>query len=266
MRTRHFTLPEHNIISLSAVCVCELTQADITYRGRAEQKLVPLKLLLLAVNNANKDFVSSLSPSHLSLILKFIPPFIHLLICSFSIFLSLACLCLSTVLHPSFLLSPLPFCSSRQMVSVSLGWLQNQRCYSFFSSIAPFLPLSLPSLILVSSHCGAFNARYHMVAKSSWRCGGTFIGASKHSCNNAHQGSGFFITLMLKRANPSTLLASTRTHSTPLPSLNTKPQIGWESLQEGCNHKPHSASDVMCWRDARHTRQRGYKVTMFLCF
>lgn len=78
MRTRHFTLPEHNIISLSAVCVCELTQADITYRGRAEQKLVPLKLLLLAVNNANKDFVSSLSPSHIS------PLFLSLFLLSFT--------------------------------------------------------------------------------------------------------------------------------------------------------------------------------------
>lgn len=50
------------------------------------------------------------------------------------------------------------------------------------------------------------------------------------------------------------------------PSLNTKPQIGWDALQEGCNHKPHSASDVMCWRDACHMRQPGYKVTTFLCF
>ncbi len=155
------------------------------------------------------------------------------------------------------------------MVSVSLGWLRNQRCYSFFffTSIAPSLPLSLPSLILVSSHCGAFNASYHMVAESSWRCREAFIGASKHSCNNAHQDSEFFITLMLDRSDPSK-----PPHHPPKPtqllspSLNTKPQIGCESLLEGGNHKPHSASDVMCWRDARHTRQLAYKVTMFLCF
>lgn len=102
------------------------------------------------------------------------------------------------------------------MVSVSLGWLRNQRCNSFFSSIAPSLPLSLPSLILVSSHCGAFNASYHMVAESSWRCRGAFIGASKHSCNNARQGSEFFITLMLDRADPSNL---PHPHPNPLNSF-----------------------------------------------
>lgn len=136
----------------------------------------------------------------------------------------------------------------------------------FFSSIAPFLPFSLPSLILVSSHCGAFNASYHMVAESSWRCGGAFIGALKHSCNNAHQGSEFFITLMLDRADPPSSSLPPKSIQLLSPSLNTKPQIGWDALQEGCNHKPHSASDVMCWRDACHMRQQGYKVTMFLCF
>ena len=65
------------------------------------------------------------------------------------------------------------------------------------------LCLSLPSLILVSSHCGAFNASYHMVAESSWRCGEAFIGALKHSCNNARQGSRFLITFMLYQVNPT---------------------------------------------------------------
>lgn len=50
------------------------------------------------------------------------------------------------------------------------------------------------------------------------------------------------------------------------PSLNTKPQIGLDSLLEGGNHKPHSASDVMCWQAAHNTRQQPYKVTMCLCF
>lgn len=133
----------------------------------------------------------------------------------------------------------------------------------FFFPPSLLLCLSLPSLILVSSHCGAFNASYHMVAESSWRCRGVFIGASKHSCNNARQGSEFFITLMLDWANPPPPPKPTQLLS---PSLNTKPQIGWDSLLEGGNHKPHSASDVMCWRDARHTRQQACKVTMFLGF
>lgn len=45
------------------------------------------------------------------------------------------------------------------------------------------------------------------------------------------------------------------------PSLNTKPQIGWDSLLEGGNHKPHSAGDVISWRAARNTRQQAHRVT-----
>lgn len=169
--------------------------------------------------------MSSLSPSlHHSLTIKF---FIFSFIDSpshlFSLHIFIPFLSLFTVPHLSILQSPLPHSSPRQMVSVSLGWLQNQRCnsFSFFFSIAPSLPLSLPSLILVSSHCGAFNSSNHMVAESSWRCREAFIGASKHSCNNARQGSEFFITLMLDRADPSippgSPTAPTQTHSTPFP-------------------------------------------------
>lgn len=85
---------------------------------------------------------------------------IHLLICYFSI---------------SFLTLPILLFYPRQMVSASLRWLWNQKCNSFFFyAIAPFLPFSLPSLILVSSHCGAFNASYHMVAESRAEVWGSF--------------------------------------------------------------------------------------------
>lgn len=112
----------------------------------------------------------------------------------------------------------------------------------------------------------AYNASYHMVAENSWRCRGAFIGASKHSCNNAHQGSEFFITLMLDRGDPPAPPLPPKPTQLLSPSLNTKPQIGWDSLLERGNHKPHSANDVMCWRDARFTRQQASKATMFLCF
>lgn len=83
-------------------------------------------------------------------------------------------------------------------------------------SFSASLSLSLPSLILVSSLCGAFNASEHMVVASSWRCRGAFIGASKHSCNNARQGSEFFIKLMLYQGDPSNSSSSSpsKTHST----------------------------------------------------
>lgn len=86
-----------------------------------------------------------------------------------------------------------------------------------------------------------------MVADSSWRCTGAFIGVLNHSCNKAHQGSEFIIAQMLAPVDPSIpppkqLLPHPKLLS---PSLNTKPQIGWESLLEGGNHKPHSTSDVV---------------------
>lgn len=179
--------------------------------GYGQQKLVPLELPLLFVNDTNRSFVSTPSLSYITpLPLSFLH-FLSLLVKDFFfslcllLSLSLSFLCLSTVLHPSILQSLLPFSSPRQMVIVSLGWLRNQRCNSlfFFLHRSFSAPLFLPSLILVSSHCGAFNASYHMVAESNWRCGGAFIGASKHSCNNACQGSRFFITLMLYRVNPT---------------------------------------------------------------
>lgn len=118
----------------------------------------------------------------------------------------------------------------------------------FFFFLYRSFSASLPSLILVSSHCGVFNASYHMVADSSWRCRGAFIGVLEHSCNNARQGSEFIITQMLALADPSIPPPKQLPpHPTQLssPSLNTKPQIGWESLLEGGNHKPHSTSDVV---------------------
>lgn len=51
-----------------------------------------------------------------------------------------------------------------------------------------------------------------------------------------------------------------RIHSTLFSfSLNAKPQIGWDSLLEGGNHKPHNGCDVMCWRDAGHTILKRYE-------
>lgn len=73
-----------------------------------------------------------------------------------------------------------------------------QLFFFFFSALL----IPSPSLILVSCHCGTFNASCHMVSGSSWRCGGAFIGASNLSCNNARQGSWFFITLMLYQVEP----------------------------------------------------------------
>lgn len=95
--------------------------------------------------------------------------------------------------------------------------------FFFFFYLHRSFSASLPSLILVSSHCGVFNAGYHMVADSSWRCWGAFIHALKHSCNNACQGSDFFITLMLALADPSNPSTTPTNKPAQLlsPSLNT---------------------------------------------
>lgn len=50
------------------------------------------------------------------------------------------------------------------------------------------------------------------------------------------------------------------------PSLNTEPQIGWDSLLEESNHKPHGYSDVMRWRNACHTRHQTLRSYTFLQF
>lgn len=121
MKTRQLVLPEHNIISLYPVCVCVHVWADIhepvlsteVLRGCGQQKLVPLESPLLAVNDTNRDFVSSLSSFllHHSLlsILTFsssLSSLTHLLICSPSISLSFSCLCL---LFPIYLSSSSSF-------------------------------------------------------------------------------------------------------------------------------------------------------------
>lgn len=113
---------------------------------------------------------------------------------------------------------------------------------------APFLspqPLhccfsaSLPSLILVSSHCGVFNASYHMVAGSSRRCAGAFVGAWQDSCNNACQVSEFFITLMLALADPSSI--QPHPPSPFIPNHKLVRSLYWKDS----NHKPHGFSDVI---------------------
>lgn len=231
------------VSAFADVCTCELTFTS-RYHPETGPTTAPINRPWLCV--LPFSFPASL-----------LHPQVHLFFTSVvSLYSSL--LCLLFFVHPSIFQSPFPFSSPRQMVCVSLGWLWNQRCNSFFffspPSLLLCLSLSLPSLILVSSHCGAFNASYHMVAESSWRCGGAFIGASKHSCNNARQGSGFFITLMLYRVDPSSPSTPSQTRRFSL-FLNTEPQIGGDSLLEGGNHKPHNACDVMRWPNARRTRR-----------
>lgn len=230
-------------------------------RAYGQQKLVPLHPPLLFVNDTNRSFVSA--PS-----LSYITP----LSLSFLHFLSFL---LKDFFSPSVSFCPYPFGSSVYLLfsthpssspsfpfPLLARWLlyhwdgcriKDATLFSFFflhHSFSAPLSLSFPSLILVSSHCGAFNASYHMVAESNWRCGGAFIGASKHSCNNACQGSGFFITLMLHWVNPTNYPSPLKFTQLLFPSLNTEPQIGWDSLLEGGNHKPHNGCDVTCWRDA----------------
>lgn len=129
------------------VCMCEVTFTSLYYplRSCVDVLLVPLESLLLAVNNTNRDFESSLRPSsHHSLIQRvffiFLP---HLLICSPSVSFRLYPFPVSVYCSPSIhppVPPSLPFSSPRQMVSVSLGWLRNQRCNFFFSpSVAPSL-------------------------------------------------------------------------------------------------------------------------------
>lgn len=150
----HFTWCTH-----ICICRCVHVSTDIHkfmlstkgQRGYGQQKLVPLELPLLFVNDTNRSFVSTPSLSYITpLPLSFLY-FLSLLVKDFFLplppsvlipFVSLFIYC-SPSIHPSILQSLLPFSSPRQMVIVSLGWLRNQRCNSlFFSSIAPSQPLS----------------------------------------------------------------------------------------------------------------------------
>lgn len=123
-------------VSKSAdVCVCELTFTSLYYPLRS----------CMDVGSRNWSHQSrrywllttqtgTLCPhSLLPHILPTSSLFIHRLICSFSVSLSLYPL--SLFIHCFLSIHPpvppsLPFSSPRQMVSVSLGWLQNQRCNS----------------------------------------------------------------------------------------------------------------------------------------
>lgn len=190
-----------------------------------QQSLVPADLPLLAANETNQDFGSILSPStRHALTLKFSlssSSSTHLLICSFPIFIPF--LFLFTAPHhpsasPSF---PSPLLArwlvyrwdGCRIKDVTLFFLPLHRSFS----------ASLPSLILVSSHCGAFNASYHMAAQNSRRCRGAFIGVSKHSSNNACQGSEFFIMQRLDCWTPPPYSPKTPGQATQLlfTSVNT---------------------------------------------
>lgn len=211
--------------------MCELTswslKDPLSLCRHGQQSSALLKPpLTLAVNDTTRVFVSSLPSSLLHPSLMFsssLSSLTHLLISSPSAALSLSSP--FTVPHVSVFQSLLPLSSPCQMVSVSLGWLQNQSnsFFFFFFYLHHSFSASLPSLILVSSHCGVFNASYHMVADSSWRCRGAFIHALKHSCNNACQASDFFITLMLALADPSNPPTTPTNKPAQLlsPSLNT---------------------------------------------
>lgn len=209
----HFTWCTH-----ICICRCVHVSTDIHkfmlstkgQRGYGQQKLVPLELPLLFVNDTNRSFVSTPSLSYITpLPLSFLH-FLSLLVKDFFSpsasfcpypFVSLFIYC-SPSIHPP--VPPSLFLSSPDGYCITGMAAESKMQLSFFFLHRSFsAPLFLPSLILVSSHCGAFNASYHMVAESNWRCGGAFIGASKHSCNNACQGSRFFITLMLYRVNPT---------------------------------------------------------------
>lgn len=240
MKTRQLLLPEHNIIPLYSVCVCmcafanvctcQLTFTSIYYPLRSSVDVGSRNCShqnhcnwLLTTQTGTLCPPCPLPCITLSLLSSSsFPSLTHLLICSPSISLSLSCLCLLFPIYPS---SSPPFPTPLLARWLVYHWdgcgIKDATLFLFFFSIAPSLPLSLPSLILVSSHCGAFNSSNHMVAESSWRCREAFIGASKHSCNNARQGSEFFITLMLDRADPSippgSPTAPTQTHSTPFP-------------------------------------------------
>lgn len=132
----------------------------------------------------------------------------------------------------------------------------------------PALLIPSPSLILVSCHYGTFNASCHMVSGSSWRCRGAFIGASNLSCNNARQGSWFFITLMLYQVEPFDK------KSPPIPTpisvfnsfcffLMLKPQIGLESF----TGRRQSETTQCQWRDvlAGCPPQICHNFTLFSC-
>lgn len=158
MKTRQLVLPEHNIISLNPVCVCVHVRADVhepvlsteVLRGCGQQKLVPLESPLLAVNDTNRDFVSSLSSFLLlhSLILTFsssLSSLTHLLICSPSISLSLSCLRLLFPIYPSSSPSFPSSLLARWLVYHWDGCRIKATLFFFlffFTSIAPSLPLS----------------------------------------------------------------------------------------------------------------------------
>lgn len=146
----HFTWCTH-----ICICRCVHVSTDIHkfmlstkgQRGYGQQKLVPLELPLLFVNDTNRSFVSTPSLSYITpLPLSFLH-FLSLLVKDF--FSPSASFCpypfvsLFIYCSPSILQSLLPFSSPRQMVIVSLGWLRNQRCNSLF-----FFP---PSLLLSPS-------------------------------------------------------------------------------------------------------------------
>lgn len=154
MKTRQLVLPEHNIISLNPVCVCVHVRADVhepvlsteVLRGCGQQKLVPLESPLLAVNDTNRDCVLSvvLPPPPLSYsYVFFIPVFFDSPSHLFSLHIFIPFLSPFTVPHLSVLQSLLPLFSPCQMVSVSLGWLQNQSNSFFFFFLPPSLLLCL---------------------------------------------------------------------------------------------------------------------------
>lgn len=210
----HFTWCTH-------ICICRCVHVSTDIHkfmlstkgqcGYGQQKLVPLELPLLFVNDTNRSFVST--PS-LSYITPLPLSFLHFLSLHVKDFFSpSASFCpypfrfsvyLLFSIHPSSSPSfPFPLLARWLLYHWDGCGIKDATLFFFFLHRSFSAPLFLPSLILVSSHCGAFNASYHMVAESNWRCGGAFIGASKHSCNNACQGSRFFITLMLYRVNPT---------------------------------------------------------------